>query len=104
MRIKIGGHNYEIITKELEDDGLLLRDKHEIHISSKLQGSERFCTVIHEILHVINNELSHTDIEFLAQAFTQLLLDNPKLMALHKHTPKQRQVIRKTRQASKKKK
>ena len=86
MILKIGAHTYTIIYKELEDnDGLLLRDKQEIHISSKLQGTEQFCTLIHEIIHVINNEFKHTDIEFLAQAMTQVLLDNPNIMP---HTTK----------------
>ena len=103
MILKIGAHTYTIIYKELEDnDGLLLRDKQEIHISSKLQGTEQFCTLIHEILHVINNELGEKEIEYLAQAMTQVLLDNPNIMALHLHTPKQKKVIRQVRKTRKK--
>jgi len=102
MKLKIGAHIYTVIYKEMEeDDGLVLKNKGEIHINSLLPETERFGTLIHECLHVINIQFTHVDTEFIAQALTQLLLDNPNIMALHRHTPKQRQVIRKARKVKK---
>ena len=79
MTLKIGAHLYEVIYRKQEDDGIFDRNLQCIYINSDLRGTELFCTLIHEILHVINNEMEHTDIEYLSQAFTQVLVDNPEL-------------------------
>ena len=66
--LKIGGHSYKIeLVKEGElaknDCGSLSRENNKIYIDTKLSDSNRTVTLIHEILHAVNNELSESFVD-----------------------------------------
>jgi hypothetical protein len=47
-----------------------------IRIKKCLPQSQKEVTLLHELLHCINNQMAEKDIEFLAQALGQVLIDN----------------------------
>ena len=82
--LKIGGHSYKIeLVKEGElaknDCGSLSRENNKIYIDTKLSDSNRTVTLIHEILHAVNNELSESFVDGLAEQLYQVLKDNKLL-------------------------
>jgi hypothetical protein len=78
--LKIGGHQYQIkMVSEFDKCGVTNRDKGTISISSELPRSQREATLIHEILHAINNELDHALLDSLSEQLYQVLSDNKML-------------------------
>lgn len=82
QKIKIGGHTYTIIVTDdkniVDEDSYGNRDdsKMEIALSKKVFHSQQEETLLHEILHCINNELSEVTIQNIAQGLYQVLKDN----------------------------
>ena len=82
-RLKIGGHVFTI-NEEYEGNlepaavGKTDWNKSAITVSKDLAPTHKLQTLIHETLHAINGELSETDVEFLSQAITQVIIDNKK--------------------------
>ncbi len=74
--MKIGIHKYRIVYKEMEDCGEVDRTKNIISIKKDMSESEKLVTLCHEILHVINGELSETLVESLAQQLSSVLKEN----------------------------
>jgi len=89
--MKLGIHQYKIIYKDIEDCGEIDRDKNTITIRSNLSDTESLVSLWHEKLHILNNELSETLVESLAQQIVGVLKDN-RLCYNEKHdkrtTPK----------------
>lgn len=81
-KLKVGGLVYTVdIVDEVDDGdsaGKILGSKQSIQIA---KGADDYVklTLLHEVLHAINNELKETEIEFLSQAFYQVIKDNPEL-------------------------
>lgn len=77
MKLKIGGHIYKVIYKDMgEDAGLADKTKNIIYIDPNLSKSEQESTLIHEILHVINSELDHALLDSLSQQLYQVIKQN----------------------------
>lgn len=82
-KLKIGGIIYDI---EVVGEDLLPEQAGNIAVVKKriqiLDASDdfMFVTLLHEIFHAINMEMPEERIEFLAQAFYQVLVDNPQLL------------------------
>ena len=87
-KIKIGGHYLDIIQSESIQAGgvgTCCTSSNLIWIDSGLKSSKKVSTLIHEILHEINwqltnNELSEIQIAILGEALFQVLIDNPELL------------------------
>jgi len=83
--VKIGAHTYEVkIIKdandlELENNGRVNKKEGVITIDGTLMQSEIDGTFIHEVLHVMNNEMEHALLDSLSQQLLQFLLDNDLL-------------------------
>lgn len=81
-KLKIGGLVYDvtIVGEDLlpEQAGDIVSNKKAIRIL-KSDDDFMFITLLHEIFHAINMEMPEERIEFLAQAFFQVVVDNPKL-------------------------
>lgn len=76
-RIKIGGIWYAIKTKELDDSlGETNYANQIIYLDPKQTEPQRLASLIHEILHCLNNQMSEEKVEFLAQALNQVIIDN----------------------------
>lgn len=81
-KLKIGAHNFTInyvkVPKGItaENAGLNDGNTNTITVDTDLSLTMKYETLWHEIMHAVNGELSENDIEFLAQAITQVLLDN----------------------------
>lgn len=74
--LKVGGINYRVVLKDLEEFGKTDFSKNTIFIDTKLPEDQKMAALIHETLHCINNQLSEKDVEFLAQSLFQILKDN----------------------------
>ena len=79
-RVKIGGLNVEVKlvpTLELEDRmGESDFIKGIIRLDENMNEDLMWETFFHEVIHFINNELRHSDIQFLAHTFYQFLSEN----------------------------
>lgn len=78
-QIKVGAHvlKVKLLDKvENDDNGRWNSRIQEIHLKKDLPPTELEVTFMHEIIHAINYELKHTDVEFLAQALYQVIKDN----------------------------
>jgi hypothetical protein len=76
-KLKIGGIIYSIVYKDLGDDcGHTDFSTSTIEIDEGLNEEQKNVTLVHEILHCLNNQLSENTIEFLAQGLYQVLKDN----------------------------
>lgn len=83
IKLKIGGHEYNVIlspkcanSDEHISEGNVNSDSGIITIENTLMESEKERCLIHEIFHVLNNELNHELIESLSQQWYQVLKDN----------------------------
>lgn len=86
-KLKIGGHNIRVVIKEYEaGSGFSDFTKGEIIINRDHPKSQQECTLIHEILHFCNANMSdgleHVLLESLSQQIYQVLKDN-KLLNPH---------------------
>lgn len=79
-RIKIGGLNYKVslVDPEIIDNsmGSFNPALGEIQIRNDIRQEQKEATLLHEILHAINNEMEEKEVEALAQALYQVLSDN----------------------------
>ena len=75
-KIKIGGITYQVVEKELEEMGKTDFVKSIIYLDNRLNKDQKSATLIHEILHCINNQMNEKDVEFLAQALYGIYKDN----------------------------
>lgn len=84
-QVKIGAHIYKIkivnenSDLELENNGRVDKVKGLITLDGTLMPTELSGTFLHEILHVINNELDHALLDSLSQQLLQVLEDNKLL-------------------------
>lgn len=82
MNLKIGSHNYKVkfveIPADIEAENMARTNKTSatITIDKKVIPTEKFATLLHEILHIINGEIPEKEVEALAQQLTQVLIDN----------------------------
>ena len=79
--VHIGAHKYtikEIAQSELEEPSCGMTDKQKgvIYLNKNLMQSEKEATFLHEVLHVINDQLKHETIESLAQQLYAFLKGN----------------------------
>ena len=86
--IKVGGLQYKVrILDDGEFDG---KTGGEISVDrgwiKLVKGDRQFMeqTLIHELFHAINMEMSEETIEFLAQAIYQVVVDNPNIFSVNK--------------------
>jgi uncharacterized beta-barrel protein YwiB (DUF1934 family) len=76
-KLKILGHEVTVIESDsLDGSGEFDKEKMMITIYSKSAQSWKEETLIHEILHVINSELTEKDVDFLAQTLYAVIKDN----------------------------
>lgn len=95
--IKVSGHVIKIIHKPLPamqalddypEEGIPvgcyspMGNQHEIWLSQDLTGTGYFSVVLHEILECLNvkygTDLTHQQVSTIAEALSQVLLDNKK--------------------------
>lgn len=86
--LKIGGHVYTVrVLKNIaKDDDFFKKEcgdtslsKCEIRIDGNQVASQQEETLIHEVLHAINNTIDHALLHSIAHAFHQVLRDNKLL-------------------------
>ena len=76
-QIKIGGLVYKIEYKDLEESlGRTEYTKQLIQIDNKQTKEQQEATLIHEILHCVNNQRSELETEALSQSLYQIIKDN----------------------------
>lgn len=79
-KLKIGGIVYKIeLVDEIRDGdnaGRLETKKNRILLDKTGPINQLELTLLHEIIHAINIEVEEKDVEFLAQALYQVLVDN----------------------------
>lgn len=78
-KLKIGGHTVKVSHHNHtfnNTDGSWCSEDNEICIKKSLPMSQKEVTLIHEILHSINNSMDEVKIEFLAQTLYQVIIDN----------------------------
>ena len=79
-RLKIGGHIYKVKeVSDLDKCGATDRDKNTITLSKEMPHNQKEVTLIHEILHALNNEMEHAFLDGLAEQLYQVLSDNKLL-------------------------
>jgi hypothetical protein len=84
-KLKIGGIYYDVkVAEELENrTGEFDFTKLQI-VLEKNKPEVMELTLLHEIFHVINNEVREDIIEFFAQSMYQIMQDNPELFSVSK--------------------
>lgn len=82
-RLKVGGHTIRVEVVPLDDCGSFDPKTNTISISNSLCQSQREVTLIHEVLHALNQNMSegtlHVFLEGLSQQLYQVLSDNKLL-------------------------
>lgn len=77
--IKIGGQVIKIVvTNDVPGDnnGLWDSRKATIFIYRDMPASEQEVSLLHEIIHALNNSIEHEKVEWLAQGIYQVIKDN----------------------------
>lgn len=75
--LKIGGHKFTVVLKELEKDlGCTDYTKNIITIDINLPQDQKEATLIHEIMHCMNTTLEHQLLDSLSEQMYQVLKDN----------------------------
>lgn len=80
--LKIGGHSVRLqIVEEMEGDyphaaGCWTESQNLIQLRKSQVQSQKEVTLIHEVLHAINYNLTEEQVEFLSQALYQVIKDN----------------------------
>lgn len=79
--VRIGAHKYtikEVAQSELEEPSCGMTDKQKgiIFINKNLMQTEKEATFLHEVLHIINDQIKHETIESLAQQLYAFLKGN----------------------------
>lgn len=89
-KIKVGGHIIEVqvtefrIQLDINDGEITDRNAdgfwdprfNRIYINPRLPKNQQGVTLIHEILHVIDSDLEHETVEYIAQDIYQVIKDN----------------------------
>ena len=81
-KLKIGGHSVKVeIVETIPGDfpnagGSWTESQNLIQICKSQVASQQEASLMHEILHAINYNFTEEQVEFLAQAFYQVLRDN----------------------------
>jgi hypothetical protein len=75
-KLKIGGHVFRVVVKEMSECGLTKRTLNEIWIANDLSQTQKEVTLIHEILHAINGEQDHKLLDSFSEQIYQVLKDN----------------------------
>lgn len=88
-KIKVGYKDYEVLKVESLDDGTnllygeVIYDKEQIKISKNYCDNQQKCTLIHEVLHAIDNMnnigLEEEQVIKLGKGIYQLIKDNPSM-------------------------
>ena len=75
-RLKIGAHVYRVVVKkEMNESGTCDTEKCVIEIK-KQKKTQMYATLFHEVIHAINIEVPHKEVEWISQGFFQVLHDN----------------------------
>ena len=77
--LKIGGQMISIkVTDEVPNDnnGYWDSRKGTIYIHKNMPATEQEVTLLHEIIHALNNSIDHKEVEYLAQGLYQVIKDN----------------------------
>jgi Zn-dependent peptidase ImmA (M78 family) len=81
-KYKIKGVDYKITICKLNNiDGDCDNETHEIRISDKLAGKEKFLTLLHEIVHAISHQCAWNQVislsieQIIAETSAQVLFD-----------------------------
>lgn len=76
-QLKIGGIIYKIELAPMGDDlGITDYRTSCIRISEDLNDGQRLATLLHEICHCINTQLTEEQVDYLALSVNQILVDN----------------------------
>ncbi len=79
-KLKINAITYDIVftaDEKIKDClGKVSWRENKIYIDESLGQLQREATLLHEILHVINSNYDNKEVEFLSQAFHQIINDN----------------------------
>ena len=82
-KLKIGCHTFEVLFEREKKGGLSFDSSgkcsyysNTISINDGYPETQQAETFIHEIIHAINNEMSETDVQFLAFSLAQVFIDN----------------------------
>lgn len=89
--IKVGAINYKIrYTDELDTEtcGMLKRTTNTIYIDSSLPRDQQDLTLLHEIIHAINGEISEEVVDGLAVSLHQIIVDNNLFEEKNEGSPK----------------
>jgi len=82
-QLKILGHTFKVIladTEDIDNDaGEMNLSRNTIKIRKDLPQDQIEESLLHEIIHAINNELKEIDVEFLAQTIYAVLKENKLL-------------------------
>lgn len=86
MKLKIGPVYYRVKNVPTEDIGRDYADTQQdvllIRVSETVKPEIYPQTLLHEVLHAINLQMDHFQVESLAQSLTQVLKDNPHFTKL----------------------
>jgi len=78
--VKVGALVYKVLEidgQDIDGDcGEMSNRTQEIKINNSLSKEGKQVTLLHEILHCINRDLSERDVEFLSLALFQVLKEN----------------------------
>lgn len=80
-QLTIGAHTYSLVFEpcwEGSDNELAHTDyeTQTIRIGSTLSDTQKFCTLIHEAMHVMNHEMEHSLLDSLSEQIGFFLLEN----------------------------
>lgn len=82
-QLKILGHIFKVQLVDPEDIEKSMGEQNNarniIRIRKDIPKDQVYVTLIHEILHCINDELKEVEVEFLAQTLYAVLVDNDLL-------------------------
>lgn len=78
-KIKVGVHEVTVARTDPSPDsgpGFWITKENKIFVNKDYPHSQQVTTFIHEILHAINYELPHEQVEWIAQSLAQVIVDN----------------------------
>lgn len=78
-KLKIGGHTFTVeLLDKLENDafGTTMQAKNLLQFRKGIPASQLESTFLHEILHVINYNLTEEQVEYIANGLYQVIVDN----------------------------
>lgn len=77
-KIRVGLHDVTVIRKDPNDTGAgyWVTKENKMCINDEYPHSQQVTTFLHEVLHALNYELPHEQVEWIAQGLAQVILDN----------------------------